>query len=337
MMTNRLLGLLLGLIAISIHAQQLKIKSIKLLSNDLTAVSPPVLTASDDTCALIKIKGDGVAGLQFTDASQYIEKRYDNESSTFFVYVHKTPQLAFKHRDYLPGVIDIRGAGFGKPKGGKTYLVQLETPKKTLGQSIIALRVEPSNAIVTFNSLTAPISVDGIYEFPIDAGSFEYLIQADNYYPMNGTVTVGDSETKTLSLQLQPIMHEVNIKCNAAEARVIIDNIEYGKAGRLMLPQGRHSLRIFAPNYLEIEGEIDIESTTKMLTYHLEKNQNKVRAVPVTIYSNSKRLYKNQRLIPEWHNGATIKFLPGKYMLSDDDGNEKIIDVRVDTPQTIKF
>ena len=53
-----------------------------------------------------------------------------------------------------------------------------------------------------------------------------------------------------------------------------------------------------------------------------------IHATPVTIYSKSTSIYKNNKKIKEWSNGATIMFMPGKYLLSDDKGNTRKIIVR---------
>ena len=52
-----------------------------------------------------------------------------------------------------------------------------------------------------------------------------------------------------------------------------------------------------------------------------------IHAIPVRIYSKSASVYKNNKRIKEWSNGATIMFMPGKYILSDSGGNEQKIEV----------
>lgn len=326
------------LLATSLHAQQLTVKSVKLLSNDSTAITQPCLTANDDTCALIKIKGDGVAGLEFTDPSQYIEKRYDTATSTYLVYVYRTPRLSFKHREYLPGQIDMSLSGFRKPKDGKTYLVQLEAPEMNLSQSVAILKVEPANAILTFNGQTIPIAADGIFELPVDEGSYSYEVRAENFLPQNGTLTISKGESKTLPIQLQPILHPVTVACNVSKAHVVVDNKEYGPVGNLLFQQGTRHLRVYANGYLDVEREVVIDEGTKRLDFKLEKsNIRTIKAVPITIQSKAAKLFVNNKRVPEWHDGSTIKLRPGKYMLSDEDGNEKLITVKKETPMTIEL
>lgn len=303
-----------------ITAQELQVKSVKLLSSDMTAKTNPCLTYGGDTCALIKIKGDGVAGLEFTDGAQYIDKRYDAASQTYFVYVYRTPKLTYKHQEYLPGEIDMSLSGYRKPKNGKTYLVTLEAKGGAMTGSIVMLKVNPISSVVTFDGKASPFSADGIYEYNTTPGNHVYSVKAEDYNQETGSIEIRKGENKSISLNLKPIMHEVDIRCNIREAKVFVDNEYAGTVGRVGLPQGHHKIRLQANGYIDIENFINISSTTSTLTYKLEKtNETHIHATPVKIFSDSKHIYKNGKMIKDWYSGAEIKFMPGKYGLSDEE------------------
>ena len=302
-----------------VSAQELIVKDIRLLSSDMTAKEQPCLTYNGDTCALVKFKGDGIEGLEFTDNAQYIDKRYDKESDTYLVYVYRTPKLTVKHKDYLIREIDMSTSGYKKPKNGKTYLVRLEAKGGNITGSIVMLKVSPINAILTFNGKPSPFSADGLYEFTLSPGNYTYSAKAGDYSDESGTITVVKGENKSVAINLKPIMHEVDVKCNIRSAKVYVDDNYYGLTGNISLPQGKHRIRVQANGYVDQEETILISSNTKMLPFRLEKtNEKHVHATPVKIYSNSKRIYKNGKVLKNWYNGAEIKFMPGKYGLSDE-------------------
>ena len=63
------------------------------------------------------------------------------------------------------------------------------------------------------------------------------------------------------------------------------------------------------------------------MTVILNKNKRvtQIHATAVTIYSSSSKVYINNKQIKGWSNGAVIRFMPGIYLLSDDNGSTKKI------------
>ena len=94
-------------------------------------------------------------------------------------------------------------------------------------------------------------------------------------------------------------------------------------------PQGKHTIRVQADGYIDDEKDVSISSYTRNLSFVLKENKNitHIHATPVTIYSRSSCIYKNNKKIKEWKNGRPVMFMPGKYLLSDDRGNTQKIEV----------
>ena len=321
--------LLLISVCLGSYSQELVVKSVSLQPDDKTAIQQPVLDANGDTCALIKLKIN-LQGLQFTNKTQYVgEVKYADG----VYYVYKSPNLSrmisYQHPDYVPAQIDLSDYGFRRLKGGKTYLALLEAPVKGLAQSIIVLKVFPLSSELTFDNKKIPLSENGVYEFPVSEGVHNYVVEEPNHHPSRSSISVGKNESKTQAIHLQPITHSVDVACNITGAHVFLDNIDYGKVGRHNIPQGKHVIRIQADGYLDVEETVDINASTPKLTYSLKKNENRIdiHATDVTIISSSKRIYKDNKEIKGWKSGSVVKFMPGSYMLSDDDGRQKIIEV----------
>ena len=167
----------------------------------------------------------------------------------------------------------------------------------------------------------------------------------------NATISVGKSEVKTIVIRLQPIMHEILVDCNVDKARVYVDNVDYGRVGKIMLPQGEHKIRVQSDGFLDSEKDIMITSSTEDLSFILKENTKvtHIHATPVTIYaSNSTKIFKNGKKIKGWSVcdylkrkkivivGATIMFMPGEYLLTTNSGGEKKIIVD-STPFDVHF
>lgn len=328
-----LLSMLIPMFCSFCRAQGLTVKSVTLQPTDLTAKVKPVIlnnSGDNDTCALIKIKVGDLKGLQFTNPTQYIgDVTYADGVYMLYKSSLQSRLISYQHADYEPGQIDLGEYGYRRLKGGKTYLVVMEAPIKGIGKNIVVLRVFPNTATVTFNSQVSVPSQSGVYEFPVADGTYNFSVRAPDYEPSSGSITVANGETNTQSLRLKPITHEVEVTCNISKAHVFVDNIDYGRVGVLRMPQGNHLLRVQAEGYLDTERTVAINSTTHHIDFQLKKNQNvvNIHATPVTIISDSRNIYKNNKKLEGWKSGTPVKFMPGEYMLSDDRGNTKIINV----------
>ena len=296
-------------------AQSLMVNKVTMQPNDKTAFLSPCLDSNGDTCALIKIKVSDVEGIEFPNKNQYVKSSYAD--GVYQIYMPTiSRRLDYRHVDYLPGQIDFGEYGYRRLRAGKTYFVQMEASSNANKESLLILKVHPVSARVSFNGSDIGISSTGIYEFPLCEGSYSYKVIMDNYSPLSGTVQINKDENRTLALTLEPIMHAVKVNCNVGDAHVFVDNIDYGKVGLLSLPQGYHHIRIQGDGYLDVDENVNIQNGTNSLSYTLKKNKNikEIHATPVRIFSNSSRIYKNQKVISEWRkSGDIVKIMPGKW------------------------
>jgi hypothetical protein len=290
-----------------------------------------------DTCALVKIKTPNLEDIQFSNPNQYIKVSY--AGGIYSVYVPAiSRKLDFLHKDYMPVQLDFADYGYRRLKKGKTYFVVLDAPKVNELKSSIIIKVEPKDAVVLFDGKQCEGNDNGTFEIPVAEGKYTYTVSAANFKSQNGSFTIGKSEAKIITVRLQPIMHEVTVGCNIGNARVFVDNMDYGDVGKMFIPQGLHKVRVQAYGYVDSEKDVNVSATTGSLSFLLKENKKvtHIHATPVTIYSNSTSIYKNNKRNKEWKHGATIMFMPGKYLLSDDQGNTKKIAVG-DNPMEIRF
>jgi len=321
----------------SSSGQNITIKNVSIQPADQTAVLNPCLDNNGDTCALLKIKTDRLEGIEFSNPNQYI--KVDYRDGIYTVYVPTvTRKLDFLHKDFMPVQIDMADYGYRKLRAGKTYLITLDAHRISELKSSVLIKVEPKSSKIIIDEQNYNANSNGTIELPIASGRHHYTIVADNYTSQNGDFTIGKSEAKTLTIKLQPIMHEVLVGSNVRNARVFVDNLDYGGVGKVLIPQGNHTIRVQADGYVDGEKNVNINSYTGSLSFVLKENKKvtHIHATPVTIYSNSKYIYKNKKRIKDWTNGATIMLMPDKYILEDDDGNTKKIVVG-DKPMEVKM
>lgn len=110
--------------AVSLHAQEIKIKSIERVPTDMEASIHPRQTIDGDYCALLKIAIPALKDLKFS--GMVLEQKYT--PGEYKVYVPAgTKKIKFKHEKYMPGEII-----FPEPAQEKVvYKVVLELPAPT--------------------------------------------------------------------------------------------------------------------------------------------------------------------------------------------------------------
>ena len=303
---------------LDVEGQELKVKRVSMQPSDMSAIKDPCFDQNGDTCALIKIQTNNIEGIQFSNHNQYIKCTFSN--GVYYIYM---PSLGRKldllHKDYMPLQLDMANYGYNRLKKGKTYLVILEAPRVNELKSSVLLKVEPNNASVIFDEINYAANSTGTFEIPVTEGSHSYTVSAENYLSQNATISIRKSEVKTVTIRLQPIMHEILIGSNVDKARVYVDNIDYGIIGKLQIPQGNHTIRVQSNGYTDSVQEIYVSQATRSLSFILKENKKvtHIHAIPVTINApDTPCIFINNKKIKEWKNGVPIMLMPGTYSVA---------------------
>ena len=196
--TYLMIAMLLGLMA---HAQDMSVKTFKLLPNDQTATEEggKRMDQNGQAAALIKIitteRGFGFEGgaLGIVDALQ--------QSDQVWVWVpYGARKITIKHplfgvlRDYrFP--IEIQS--------GKTYEMVLDNKKSVQGGSteltkqFLSFRVTPPDATLEVEDEVWPLDADGVAERVVEFGKYHYRVYADNYQTDAGIAKVNNPDQST--------------------------------------------------------------------------------------------------------------------------------------------
>lgn len=334
-----LLPLFLSLGTICAKAQELRINSVEHMPHDLSAVNNPVLDSNEDTCALLIINTPGIRGLEFPNKNQY--SRAISLGSTYYVYISPLAgrRLDFRHESYLPIQLDIQDYGIRRLKGGNTYIVELKEIAEAAEVNKIIVNVKPTNSEVYIDGLLIDKKENGKYEIDTSDGMHQYSVKSPYYESQQGAIYLAPLEVKVLSVNLKATYQNMNVNCNVKNAHIFVDDIDYGRVGKIALPQGMHYIRIQADGYVDDERTMEISPAVLSINCELKENKEikHINPVAITVVTNSAHIYKNNKRIKGWKKGTPVMMMPGKYELSDGYGHFKRIIVEEDTPQTISF
>lgn len=253
-------------------AQGLTVKDFSVLPRDIEARTKPRTDADGKGCALIKVDVVGIADMTFKEAVRNV----DYALSQYKVYVPEdTKVLTYSYgKGKYKG--EVRLDSYGVDIIEKTtYRLQFERQNR-LRSAVFS--VSPKNATVILDKKELTLNEDGMAETDKPIGKYEYLVKAPGYHPQSGTVELTDGEVSTLTVvNLEQITYDVNISSNNFEGYLFVDNIPYGRIGRmtnLPLSTGKHEVRLIAQTYKEAKQDINVkgsQSVTVPMTKMREK------------------------------------------------------------------
>lgn len=198
---RKILLFLLFLTAINTTlAQELKVKSFKVATSDLTAQTQPRKDLNDRNCALIKV-GIALDGVKF-DGSIMGEPVH--KVGEYWVYMPQgVSMLQVLHKDYTPLMINFFDYDIGKVESGVTYVLTLTKPALSTEQQTQSLTIK-------YAPLTASVLVDnkfvkganGVAQITLPVGQHSFVVACDGYESEEGMVKLKASAPSNLQITL---------------------------------------------------------------------------------------------------------------------------------------
>ena len=198
---RKILLFLLFLTAINTTlAQELKVKSFKVATSDLTAQTQPRKDLNDRNCALIKV-GIALDGVKF-DGS--IMGEPVQKLGEYWVYMPQgVSMLQVLHKDYTPLMINFFDYDIGKVESGVTYVLTLTKPALSTEQQTQSLTIK-------YAPLTASVLVDnkfvkganGVAQIALPVGQHSFIVACDGYESEEGMVKLKASAPSNLQITL---------------------------------------------------------------------------------------------------------------------------------------
>lgn len=255
------------------NAQQLTVKSVNLRPQDARARTNPRDDAKGQKCAIIRVGVVGVENLIFPDAVGNVERSL----SEYVVYVPdglKSLKYKSKSGEELGSIIfDDYGLNINSLA---SYDVIFESTDR-LRSAIFS--IQPTNATLVFDGKIVEVNSDGIAMINKPVGEYSYMIMADGYLGQGGTVTLLEDNISTVTdIVLEQQLYPVTIKVFPEESTVFIDDVPYTKEilSDLMLPEGKHKLRVTAANYQDEERTIKVTASNPTEYFALKEAKHEI-------------------------------------------------------------
>lgn len=198
-----------------VQAQSLAVESFRLNEADLTANTPGtiVMDLNGQKCALIKVETTQ-QGFSFDSGFLGVVKT-EQKVGEIWVYVPEgVKRLTISHQQL--GI--LRDYDLGQSvKRAKTYILKLTSGevqtivKQARTSQYVVFQLQPENAVVMLDNEMLQTS-GGTATKMMKFGSYDYRVQAPDYLPEVGKVTVNDPKNKhVVNVSLKPNFSKVTL------------------------------------------------------------------------------------------------------------------------------
>ena len=267
-MRKILLSLFLLFVAISSTlAQELKIKTFKLASSDLTAQTQPRKDLNNKNCALIKV-GLGLQGAQFEGS---IMGNVENKTGEYWVYMPQgNRMLKVKHANYAPVMVNFADYGVEKVESNRTYELTITASGNVVGPvdaggNFYALTVSPKDAKVSIDGVLQSSSADGEYSAMLPYGSHTYKVEAGGYISKSGSFTISNSDMTPINVSLVSAMASVSVTCPTPAVSLYVDKKSVGTIPWTgSLKEGMHLIEAKKEGYHSQQRTINLSQQQRL-------------------------------------------------------------------------
>ena len=271
---------LFGIILVTtVNAQELKVKSIREATHDISARTQARQDLNGVDCALLKVFVVG-KNVKFSGNVVDVVSK-DNE---YWVYLaNGTKRVKVTHPDFLPMEITFGDYGVNEVNSKTTYVMSLSNGSsgsnaaEDAGGQYLVLNVEPANAIVFIDDSEVTLQ-NGSYSKFLPYGSHSYKISDPLYTTESGSFDIG-MEKKVVNIKLKPAYGVLQISTKPENgAKVYIDNdaepIGVTPLTTKKLVKGEHKFRFQKQDYesLSLTHVVHDDGSTKPLIVDMSPN-----------------------------------------------------------------
>ena len=213
---KRLFTLFILLLTVfAVHAQNLSVESFRMDIKDLTAntAGTTVFDQNGEKCALIKVETTQT-GFSFDTGSLGVMKT-EQHVGEIWVYVPEgVKRITISHQQ----LGTLRDYELGQTvKRARTYILKLITGevqtlvKKARTSQYVVFQLQPANAVVMLNGEMLATQ-EGTATKMMKFGTYDYQVQAPDYLPQMGRVTINDPKQKhVVNVSLKPNFTSVTL------------------------------------------------------------------------------------------------------------------------------
>ena len=220
------------LFALTAHGQDLKVRTMSVNANDLSASTYERKDLNKQACALVKVQL-AAYGAKF-EGNVTGEVAY--KTGEYWVYMTEgSRELRIKHPNYLP--LHITFSDYGVNTGVKskqTYNLVVVKPAAYAanddddGTSYLIMTVTPKNSIVFIDDKLQTVN-DGTMRIRLSYGQHRYRVDANGYATEQGTVEIGPGR-KDMNIALQSRMGTLSVNCVTPGVQIYVNDQLKGTA-----------------------------------------------------------------------------------------------------------
>ncbi len=306
---------------LALMAQDFEIVSVESLPLDMSAREEIHTDHNNRQCALLRIATQNIAPNQrelFNFVPDYGSEMVQRATRDGEIWLWVSPGLKYlrvKHRDW--GQYELRLIDHvARVEALHTYKVTIkgtmvmalqEQNNNSPTQQYLVFQLSPTNAMLEVDGQLWEVAPDGTAMKFVNFGTYSYRVQAPNYLPETGKVTVDDpNNTKTVNVKLKSDFVEVTLQVDA-DAEIWVNNEKKGTRTWIgQLGKGTYKIECKKEGHetsmisKEITAEMNGQSITLPAPTPIYGSLN-VESTPIgaTIYIDGKEMGKTPRYINE--------------------------------------
>ena len=237
-----ILSLLLLLSCCVLNAQDFELVSVESLLADMSAREEVKTYHDDRQCALLRVATQNIVpnqreGFSFVpDLGSEVVQRATRDGEIWLWVSPGLKYLRIKHRDW--GQYELRLQDYvTKVESLHTYKITIkgtlplsaqEQSASSPTQQYLVFQLSPTNAMLEVDGQLWEVGPDGSAMRYVNFGTYSYRVQAPNYLPETGKVTVDNpNDAHTVSVKLRSDFVEVTLKVDA-DAEIWVNNEKKG-------------------------------------------------------------------------------------------------------------
>ena len=200
-MRNILLSLFMLFAAISSAiAQELTVKSFKLVPSDLTAQSQSRKDLNDRNCAVVKVQFVG----ELTNIEGNVIMPLVRRNNETWVYMpQNTRQMKVITKNFLPLMVTFSDYGIERLESNRTYVLTLlsNNLQQVQQSQTLSIRYSPSSATVLVDNKMVK-GKNGVAQTTLPVGQHSYIVACNGYESEEGTVKLKASAPSNIQITL---------------------------------------------------------------------------------------------------------------------------------------